>query len=273
MGKVLLLILVIASAQLWAYSDFDMDGVEDANDQCPNTLMNELVDIGGCTIKSLKSSHNFDIIAGLAFSQTSYDGLEKADTMTKTLQVDYYYENFSLQASSSYYDSQSASYDDSGFTDSFLGAYYKLSPQNRLDIRVGAGLIIPTYDSSLGNNNTDYVASVNVSYMLDVMNIFGGYSFTLVNDNDYGTGQDKIRYQNTHSYNAGAGFYPTNKLYLSASYNSSDSIYQDVERIETASLYGFYNIDANWFSTLNYAYGLSSSASDNYVSLRLGYYF
>jgi hypothetical protein len=36
---------------LFAYVDSDMDGVEDKDDLCPNTLMTDLVDLNGCTIK------------------------------------------------------------------------------------------------------------------------------------------------------------------------------------------------------------------------------
>ena len=271
MGKILLFVLVVAS--LSAYSDYDLDGVEDTKDRCPNSLMSELVDIKGCAVKSLESPYNFDIIVGLDFSQTSYDGLEEADTVSKSVQVDYYYKNLSIQASTSYYDSQSSDYSESGMSDSFLGAFYKFSPKNKLDVRLGIGLILPTYDSNLSNNNTDYVFSANASYKLEHMNVFGGYSITFVGDDDYGTPKDMTRYQNAHAYSIGVGFYPQKKLYLGASYNASESIYQDVTIIQTVSLYGFYSIDANWFTTFSYAHGLSSSASDNYVSWQLGYYF
>ena len=56
------LFLIIQATTLVAYSDFDLDGVEDIHDNCPNTSMTDLVDINGCTIKSLKSNHHFDII-------------------------------------------------------------------------------------------------------------------------------------------------------------------------------------------------------------------
>lgn len=270
MQKILFLLLTI-SVSLIAYSDYDMDGVDDKIDQCPNTPFSDLVDTGGCTIKSLESAHHFDIIFGINFSQTSYETMENTDTFSQSLQLDYYYKNFSLQANSSYYNSQSVTYNNSGTNDSFLGAYYKLKPINNLTIRLGGGAVIPTYETDLNNNNTDYTSSLSLSYILKNMNLFGGYSYTIVNDNDIVS--DGIFYQNTDSYNLGLGFYPTSKVYISASYNSSDSIYKDIDTINTASFYAFYNINSNWFTTLNYAYGLSDTASDNYGSLRLGYYF
>ncbi len=246
-----------------------MDGVEDKKDKCPNTLMSELVDINGCGIKTLTSAHHFDIIFGINYSQANYNSLDKTKTTTGSLQLDYYYKNFSIQASTAYYDSQSVSYKDNGINDSFIGAYYYLYPINKLTVKVGAGAIIPTFDTKLNNNNTDYTASLNLSYALKKLNIFGGYNYILVEDDDL----IDVKYQNTNSYSLGLGFYPLDKLYLSGSFNNSQSIYKGVKDIQVASLYAFYNINDNWFTTFNYAYGLSKSASDNYYSLRLGYYF
>ncbi|MDQ1263420.1 MAG: hypothetical protein QG559_421 [Campylobacterota bacterium] len=266
MLKKALIFLTTATLSLSAYSDYDMDGVEDSNDRCPNTPFNELVDIKGCTIKALQSQHHFDVIYGLSFSETDYTTIPKSDTISQNLQIDYYYQDFSIQASTSYYDSDY----DSGLNDSFIGAYYKVSPENELTLRIGAGAIIPTYDSELDNNNMDFVGSLNLSYMKENINFFGGYSYTVVNDDDI---LGIVSYQNTNSYSGGVGFYPLKKLYTSISYTNSDSVYKGVEDIETASFYAFYSIDANWFTTFSYSYGISDSASDNSVSLRVGYYF
>lgn len=266
MFKKALVVIIAASLSLSAYSDYDMDGVDDSNDQCPNTQFNELVDINGCTTKTLTSEHHFDIIYGLSFSEADYTTTPKSNTVSQSLQIDYYYQNFSLQASSSYYNSDS----DNGMNDSFVGAYYKLSPENELTLRFGVGAIIPTYDTELDNNNMDFIGSANFSYMLKSINLFGGYSYTVINDDDV---LGIVSYQNTSSYSGGVGFYPLKNLYLSGSYNNSDSIYKGSEDIETLSLYTFYSIDANWFTSLSYSYGLSDSASDNSIALRLGYYF
>jgi hypothetical protein len=272
MRKTIPLILAL-SASLLAYNDYDMDGVDDKIDKCPNTSFSELVDISGCTIKSLKSSHHFDIIVGIDYSQKNYDTLEDTETFSQSLQIDYYYKNFSLQASSSYYNSQSTTYNNGGMNDSFLGAYYKLKPSKELTVRLGTGVIISTYDTDLNNNNTDFTTSVSLSYTLKKVNIFGGMSYTIINDDDIDTVDTLVLYQNTSSQNIGVGFYPTAKSYMSIGYNISDSIYKDVDKIKTLSFNAFYNIDANWFATANYAFGLSDTASDNYASLRLGYYF
>lgn len=269
MIKVTLLLLLFIN--LYSYQDYDMDGVDDKLDKCPNTLMSELVNFNGCPVKSLISYHHFDIVYGLNFYQTDYNTLEEANTISQSLQLDYYYKNFSVQLSSSYYNSNTTSYNDSGTEDSFLGMYYKINELKDLTITLGLGLIIPTYSSNLNNNNTDYMTSLNLSYMLNQINIFGGYSYTIVNDDDIMS--ENILYQNSNSINVGLGYYPTGKLYLSSSYSTSDSIYKGVTDIEVLSIYALYSIDENWFTNFTYAYGLSTSASDNFASLRVGYYF
>lgn len=279
----LFLALSLLTLNLFAYSDYDMDGVEDSIDRCPNTSWTELVDMHGCTIKNLEGDHHYDIIGGISLSQFNENTLgalnpEDSTTVNTTLQVDYYYKNFSLQASTSYFDAQSQSYSNSGMNDSYIGASYQLNPTGSLFVRLGGGLILPTYDTGYGNNNLDLTASASVNYLFNNINLFGAYGYTLVNDDDisYLDSSNKIvyvNYQNTAALNAGIGFYPSSRLYTSFSYNRSDSIYQGTDAIENASVYLFYTLDKHWFMTGTYAYGLSDSASDNYLAVRLGYYF
>ena len=278
MKKSLLFItLALMTINLYAYSDNDMDGVDDTVDSCPNSLLTDLVDINGCTKKSLVSPHSYDIIIGVNYSNADYRSLNATDTLASSLQVDYYYKQFSLQASTSFFKTEGSGYSDSGLYDSFLGASYRLNPINNLSISLSAGALLPTYDTELKNNNTDYTASVNLSYTLDNFNIFGGYSYTLINDYDMlvTTADDSytIIYQNTNAFSGGLGYYLSSNLYVSASYSMSDSIYVGVDDIETATVYGYYSINKDMFTTLSYSYGLSDAASDDYISLRLGFLF
>lgn len=263
------LLALLTAATLFAYADSDLDGVEDAVDQCPNTPITDLVDIRGCSIESLLSPHHYDIVVGANYSQVDYSTNEKTDTLTTTLQVDYFYKNISLQASTSYYSSQSSSYSESGMGDSVLAGFYLLPLNKDFRIRLGAGASLPTYESSLNNNNTDYLAMLSANYAIDKVSLFAGYNFTQINDDDVA---GIVSYQDTHAYSGGAGYSFTSRLYSSLSYYHSDSLYKDVEPIKNVSLYGFYSLDENWFSTFSYAHGLSNSASDHSVGFRLGYY-
>ena len=273
-----LLSILLFALTLFAYSDADLDGVEDSVDRCPNTPLTELVDISGCTIKSLENPYHFDVVMGISYSQISPVTQEKTDTVSGSLQADYYYKKFSLQLSTAYFDSESNITTSSGTTDTFLGAYYQFEPLKDLNLRLGGGLLLPTYDAD--NNNLDYTASLSLSYLYNDFNFFGSYSYTMINDDDI---VDIAYYQDSSAFNAGLGFYPTSHLYSSISYNQSDSIYskvitkdltlQSIEPLKSASFYLFYTINKNYFAIFNYAYGLSDPASDHYVNLRLGYYF
>lgn len=271
MNKILRIGLVfLLPLALFAYEDYDMDGVDDAIDKCPNSLITDLVDINGCTTKELVSPHHYDIVLGLSYSQLD-EVTAVTDTITQNVQFDYYYKSFSFQVSTSYYYSKSGSFSTNGLNDTFIAAYYELKPLQDLSVRLGAGIALPTYETNLDNNNMDYVTSADISYALKTMNIFGGYSFTLMNDDDIDT--LAIKYQNVNSFYGGLGFYPSSKLYVSASYSSSDSVYDGGQTIQSASVYSYYAIDENWFSSFNYGYGLSDSASDYSASVRVGYYF
>lgn len=267
--RIFLLSIMMIPA-LFAYVDSDLDGVIDKTDQCPNTPITELVDIKGCSVQALKSDHRYDIIVGESYSQIDYNTNEKTDTYATTLQLDYFYKNFSVQALTAYYSSESASYSSNGMTDSTLAAYYLIPVNDRLRIRLGTGLILPTFDSTLNNNNTDYLGSLSASYSINRLNIFAGYNFTMINDDDI---PNLVTYQNTHAYSGGLGYHMTPKWYTSASYYQADGIYTSMEDIKNVSLYNFYSLDKNWFTSLSYAYGLSDSASNHSASLRLGYAF
>ncbi len=278
--KVLLISLMAVSAM--AYSDSDLDGVPDSLDKCPNTPFTNLVNKNGCTIKKLAPTinyHHFDVMVGAEYLTSNFDAAPKTDTYNATFQVDYYYKNFSLQASTSYYTTDSDNYSADGMNDSYIGVSYTLYPVKNLSVRLGAGVILPTYDTTLNNNNTDYSFSTYVSYStLKKVNLFGSYTYTMINDDDtavtYADGYSyTYRYQNTSSWSLGAGRYLLSGFYMSASFNNTQSIYRNVDDAQTVSLYGYYSIDKNWFLSLYYAYGLSDTASDHDISLKLGYYF
>ena len=269
--NLLTLLSLLLTTTLMAYSDSDLDGVDDSVDKCPGTPLTELVDITGCPKKSLVSPHHFDIVVGLNYSDADYTGLEKADTLSTSLQVDYFYKNFSLQASTAYYQTTAkGGYDDSGMYDSFIGGAYQLKPSDALTLRLGIGALLPTYDTSLNNNNTDYTGSLSLSYALNKsVNVFGGYIYTVINDDD----TTDYTYQNTNAYSAGLGFYLSPKVYLSGAYSVSESVIEGIDDIETASGYMYISMKDGAFMTLSYTNGLSDTATDNYFSVRVGRYF
>lgn len=261
MYKIIKLFLLL-TITLVAYSDMDMDGVDDKNDQCPNSSLTELVDLSGCTIKELKSPHHFDISVGYNYSKESNSTIS-----TSSIQADYYYKNLSIQLSTSFYNSEIDSIKDSGQNDTYINGYYQLRPNNKLLLRVGGGVALPTYDNS--NNKTDYTLAIYGTYSYKKVSILGSLGYTIIGDSD----DNLTSYNNTLFYNIGVGYYLTNSFYSSISYNSISSIYNSSENINSVSLYNYYSIDDNWFVNLNYTYGISDLAIKNSIGVKVGYYW
>ncbi len=263
----LFLLLALLSLSLFAYVDEDMDGVDDKDDLCLSTPFTDLVGSDGCSIESLVSPHHITLTAGIGYSDSSMDTLGKTDTVTTSLQIDYAYKNLSLSLATSYYKNDNNS--SSGLNDTYLGAGYQWAYRD-LYLSVGLGVLLPTYKTTLDNNKLDYTGNINLSYTLGSVNIFGVYGYTLINDEDI---EDVVSYQDIHYYSLGLGYYFSNDLYISSYYNEGESAYVGVEKLKTISLYGYYSLDENYFLTGSYAYGLSDSASDNYITFKVGYYY
>lgn len=270
-----ILILTFVCVSLFAYADSDMDGVPNYLDKCPNTPITDLVGPNGCPIKSLvkkvhkKSVNHYDITIGANFGQSDYQLTPKANTYSSSLQVGFYHKAFSMQFSTQYYYTQSTNYNSSGMGDTTVSGYYAFHPTHTLTLQTGAGVILPTYESYLHNNKTDYLGSIFATYKPNKYSIFGGYTYTLINDTDV----RGITYQNTNAFTAGAGYNFTPNFYTSLSYYEANSIYRGVENLQNVSLYMFYSINQHWFTIFSFAAGLNRATSQDYSSIKLGYYF
>lgn len=267
-------ILLTLGATAFAYVDTDFDGVEDSADRCPGTPLSELVDREGCTIASTLSPHRFDLISGISYIEGSR--LEVAregdDTLAFSLQADYYYKRYAVQLTTSLYDSENGS----GMNDTLLAGYYRFELSDRLSGRVGAGVVLPTYETGFDNEAADYQASAAMNYRVgEALDLFGGVSYTIINDDDVYDIPDigDVRYRNTAAWMVGAGYVLSPKFYGSLSYGRSDSIYRDSEALENVSLFALYNFSDTLFATFSYSAGLSDSTGDNAVALRIGRYF
>ena len=251
-------------------ADSDLDGVEDTLDQCMNTPFSDLVNARGCTIRSLQSNVNYDIILGAGYSHINYASQEKANTITQTLQADYYHGNLWAQLAVSSFHSSSPSFKQNGLGDTLIALYLKSPFENGVTVQTGVGVLLPTYNSGYYNEAVDYQGSISLQYDLNNhYNLFGGYSYTIVNDTDI----PAVQYQNTQSFYAGVGYSFNEKIRISTSYTQSQSMYVETESIKTASIGLFYQLSSHWFTLLDYRYGLSDSASNHDGSVKIGYYF
>lgn len=230
------------------------------------------------------SAAESDVMIGTTYSDTNYNTMEKSDTFTTTLQADFFQGDMSAQILTSYFRSDDTYVSDNGWGDTELGFYYKTYPSSALTLQPGFGVILPTYKSGYNNEAIDIFGSINAKYDFDKhYYVFGGFTYTVVNDKDvqdathyhhssYIVG-DSIQYHNTSSYNIGTGYKINTNGYVSIEYAQIQSIYADVESFKILSLNARMPVDTHWFLIGNYRYGLSDTASDNEIALRVGYYF
>lgn len=237
-----------------AYTDSDMDGVADEKDKCSNTPLSDWVDISGCSIKNLLSTHHFDIILGQNYIQTAQNSRSLS-----SLKIDYYYKNWSLQATSTY---------DERFLSNSLNFFYLFQPLDNFFLTLGAGLIIDT--SSDTDFDIDYTASLSTRYKFKSWSFFMGLGYNQVGEVESTV---LLNYPNILSYHTGLGYKWTDNLYSSLGYYHSDSSFDTRTERENISLYTYYTLDEHWFSTLRYGYGLIEKEARKNVGVSLGYYW
>lgn len=264
------LVLPILTASLLAYTDSDMDGVEDQFDQCPQTLLSDLVDLNGCVIHSTGDTLHFDLILGAGYSPINYASQKSADTFSLLLQSDLYWKEWWLQASTSRYQTNSDENTENGWDDTAINLLYRFVPSEKFSFHTGIGAVLPTYKSGYNNEAIDYSFLSDFQYSITDKNaLFGGYRYTWVNDTDTNT----LRYQNTHEIHLGLTHQLSSISNLTISYHHNESIYKEIEAIRTIGIGYNQELGHHWFLGVDYNYGLSDSASDNAFSGQIGYYF
>ena len=264
--NIILLSMLLYSLS-FAYQDYDIDGVEDEVDRCPNTPFDKLVDEWGCPQDdSYKGALTIKIGSDISIDEIS------DQVKSLSLFVNYSYLDWDVSLSNSNY----TVFDTNTFSDS--GDVYlsvgKLFKSDLLSTKVSLGTKRSTKDIDLnsdvyfGTAESDYFASVNFNYLLHKrQNAFLYYGYTLSGDSS------KVDYKNRHSYSIGSGYAITNRLYSSLSYEYSDSVYADSDAYRAISWFSSYNFSNTYFTTFNYAHALDDFSYDQTFSIKLGAYF
>lgn len=269
MKRIFFLILFLSSA-VFAYVDSDMDGVEDRDDKCPQTSLSDLVDLDGCVIQKTDNNLHYDLLLGTELSSLNNSSQVPSDTLNTYVQANMYLDRWRLELAGSYYISRSSDASQSGSNDTFVNIFYGTTPSEKLRVEIGAGAILPTYVSGYDNEATDYSALINFQYNINPnFYLFGSDTYTWVEDKNIAT----IHYQNTNSFQIGAGVKPTQNLNLNLWYSEGQSIYTDVEAIASLGIGAKISLNPHWSVGSAYMYGLSDSASTHTFSVELGYSF
>lgn len=253
-----------------AYTDGDMDGVEDSYDKCPQTPLIDLVDYEGCSIGKTSKEIYFSTIFGVGYSQMNYSSQQSADTLNSYIQANIYFDRWYFQGAASYYRSDTQTDIEKGVNDTILNIFYKFLHTNDISLNLGFGAVVPTYKSGYNNEAADYKGLINFEYYVNEKNyLFSDYSYAWINDRDL----PMLKYQDTQSFNIGMGYIQNSDITYNVSYSNSDSIYKNIKTIQTLGVGCSLDVDLNRFVSIYYDYGLSSSASNHSVAIYAGYRF
>lgn len=269
MLRVVFALLLIATFA-FGYDDSDLDGVEDIFDRCPQTPFSELVDLNGCSIKNIDEKISFEIISGVGYSQVNYSSQQRSDTFTLSFESDVYMGDWSMELYTSKYYSKIENEIKSGFDDTALNVFYRYALNEKLLLNIGAGLILPTYESGYNNEKTDYAIYGGFEYFFDTSTyLFGNLSYTWIKDLDTAL----IKYQNISSFFVGMGYMLDFKNSLSLSYGYYKTIYRDMQGVRVLGVGYSYMIDSHWFICADYDYRSGEWSNDHSMTLRVGYGF
>lgn len=262
--KTLVTLLLVAglSSTLLAYSDYDIDGVEDHLDQCPNTSFDELVDERGCGKSQLQSDSVLTLKMG--YERTSDDIY--GDTNALNFFASYKSGAYRLNLSNYNYVDTGAN-SGTSIGDLYLSGGYKMALPNS-SLLTSVGIKFPIGDEDVGTGESDLLASLYYTYYLDEQtDLFAYYGYTFTGDSDDTT------YEDISTFSLGAGYAFSKAYYSALSYDYAESIFEDVDARSSLNWFHSYDFNDRYFMTFNYAYGLNDEAYDHLFSLKFGVNF
>ncbi len=256
-------VLLLAPSLLWAYSDSDFDGVEDAFDRCAATPFSDLVDHTGCTVTSLYTPKRFTLSVGALYSEHDQNTQAAVQSSYLTLGLSYTQNALRCQIDAALYTQE----DQSGWADTALSLSYALHPAHALTLEPFIALHLPTYDTQ--NAATDYTGGVSAYWVQEAGMAFTTLGYTLIGDADF----EATRFQNSASLSAGYGLWLHDSLFASAKYSAQESIYEGEEALQASALEASWSMGAGYTLHLSYALGLSATQSKHSASVILSHSF
>ncbi len=237
----------------YAYSDYDIDGVEDSIDECPNTPFDILVDKNGC---QEGKTYRGDITL-LAGSISSID--KDRDNITNLIfSANYSYHDLDISISSLNDISNNISESSNPF---YISSGYKIKLSNKLQTRAYAGV-------KTAKEQNDYYVGTHFDYSIDeTKDIFFLYSYTL-------SGDTKTQnYDNYNTLSLGSGKIILTNWYSSLSYDFSQKSIKSGKDYKALSWSNTVAITTRYFILTNYSYGLSDGASAHTINIQFGVKF
>jgi len=252
--------IFILHSLLLGYEDSDIDGVEDANDLCPNTSFDKLVDKNGCPENEIYWGWaTLQLGSDIAIDENS-NKLNSYSFLGSYGYKKWYFSISNTQQTT--YDNNNNRSTNSG--DVYLSSGHKFNYKN-FQTNLNFGIKIATADETIGTGEDDYFSSVDINYFINgKQTLFAQIGYTLTGDSTNTT------YQNSLACSLGTGYMLNNKWYSSFSYDYAESIYKDAQEYQSLSWFNSYSFLDNYFISLNYTYGLDNLSYPHKFSINLG---
>lgn len=234
--------------------------MSDDKDKCPQSLFSDLVDKYGCKVSTIKTkaTHNFDI--STALSQTKGDDYRY---ISSSIGLTYFYSNFALSFSNSYYEYELLDYDASikGQGDYILSLKYKINLNKDMDIYIKSGATIASEDYE--NKNIDIFLNISSNYnVFGKLSVFTGWTYTFMNNNG----------NNYYSFNLGNKYKITPSTHISFGYSQTSPSLEDDDEVKLLDLSTSYFFQNGIYSSLAISQELKDNPSSS-TALSLGYFF
>ncbi len=254
---------LLLTSTAFAYTDNDIDGVDDSIDQCLNTPFDVLVDENGCAFgKTNYGALTLKIGSDISFNQSS-DASSNLNFF-----ANYSYNNWDISLSNSNYttyDSTNGGSSEAG--DLYLSAGYLFKNDN-LHTKLSLGSKLATADEGVGTGENDYFASLNLNYFVgERQDFFLYYGYTLSGDSA------TIDYEDFSAISVGTGYAMNDKWYSGISYDYAGANISDGESYKALSWFNSYAFSEQFFITLSYTHALDDFSYDHTLSLKLGVTF
>lgn len=288
-------ILLLSNTAI-AYQDYDIDGVEDSLDACPNTPFDVLVDTQGCPNTGEVSTNITDHYLGqvtlkVGTDMSTDETYESVNSLN--LYANYRYHHWDVSLSNARTTTNNSYTEDNSDSDNdiYLATGYTfMLPQSAIKLSIGSKFVDDTQNTTttprgrnflnmhpittqtttqtIASRDNDYFASMNFDYLLNnKQNVFLYYGYTLSGDS---TDTD---YEDYSSFSLGTGYALTNAWYSALSYNYTGSIYPTGNAEQGLSWFNSYSFNKNLFATVAYTYALEDFSYDHTFSLALGVHF
>lgn len=234
----------------YAYSDYDVDGVEDRVDLCPNTPFDILVDEDGCE-EGRGYQGSWSLETGMMVAVDS-----NSSTLNNArISIQYIYKKWDI-ALSTFKDINPLPDEDAQTL--YMSIGHTQSFWDEVEVNVALGM-------KYASTQNDYYTTVNMLHSLDrdrYLSLF--YSYTLPEDSTL------QKYNNYHTLSLGYAQQITARYLTGVSYQFSTASTVDTKAYHALTWENTLRLNERYYLLASYSLGLSEGASDHLFNLQFG---